>query len=77
MSKIGERGDGKRVGAVKGRTQALNPKTKRYVKRDTETGRIIDMKADRSPFSQFCQYLSGRVPENRGLRHALAAQART
>lgn len=50
MSKIGKRGDGKRVGAVKGRTQALNPKTKRYVKRDTETGRIIDMKADRSPF---------------------------
>ncbi len=50
MSKIGERGDGKRVGAVKGRTQALNPKTKRYVKRDTENGRIIDMKADRSPF---------------------------
>jgi hypothetical protein len=35
---------------VKGRSQALNPKTKRYVKRDAETGRIIDMKADRTPF---------------------------
>lgn len=50
MSKNGERGDGRRVGAVKGRSQALNPKTKRYVKRDEKTGRIIDMKADRTPF---------------------------
>ena len=50
MAKIGDPTDGKRQGAVKGRTQALNPKTKRYVKRDTKTGRIIDMKADLAPF---------------------------
>jgi len=50
MSKVGEKGDGKRVGAVKGRSQVLNPKTKRYTKRDTASGKFMDMKADLTPF---------------------------
>lgn len=40
----------KRVGAVKNRSQVLNPTTGKYVKRDTKTGRFIDVKADGKPF---------------------------
>lgn len=29
-----------RKGAVRGRSQTFNPKTKRYVKRDTSTGKL-------------------------------------
>ena len=44
------KGDGKRNGAVKNRSQVKNPKTNRYVKRDSGTGRFMDQKADRKPF---------------------------
>ena len=37
-------GDGYRVGAVKDRKQVKNPKTKHYVKIDTNTGKIIASK---------------------------------
>lgn len=37
-------GDGHRNGAVRGRSQTFNPKTQQYVKRDTQTGRFIDVK---------------------------------
>ncbi|WP_420454035.1 hypothetical protein [Rubrivirga sp.] len=37
-------GEGARKGAVKNRVQVLNPVTKRWVKLDTKTGRIIDHK---------------------------------
>lgn len=43
-------GDGSRKGAVKERVQALNPVTKRYVKIDTSTGRIIDQKKTSGPY---------------------------
>lgn len=43
-------GDNARVGAVKNRSQTFNPKTEQYVKRDTETGRFMDVKQDGSPF---------------------------
>ena len=43
-------GDNRRIGAVTGRTQVQNPKTGLYVKRDTETGRFMDVKQDGSPF---------------------------
>ncbi len=42
--------DGRRKGAVKSRSQVKNPKTKRYVKRNSETGRFMDMKSDSKPF---------------------------
>ncbi len=43
-------GDGHRNGAVKGRSQTYNPKTDRWVKRDSESGQFIDQKADKKPF---------------------------
>ncbi|WP_175550398.1 hypothetical protein [Chryseobacterium vrystaatense] len=44
-------GDGHRNGAVKGRSQTYNPKTDAWVKRDTETGRFMDVKtSDNTPF---------------------------
>lgn len=44
------KGDGHRKGAVRKRSQTLNPKTGKWTKRDTETGRFIDQKADDKPF---------------------------
>lgn len=44
-------GDNARVGAVKGRSQFLNPSTGLWTKRDTSTGRIMDVKtSDNTPF---------------------------
>ena len=43
-------GSDSRKGAVKDRVQALNPVTKRYVKIDTSTGRIIDHKRTAGPY---------------------------
>ncbi|WP_421918864.1 hypothetical protein [Marinifilum sp.] len=44
------KGDGHRKGAVRKRSQTYNPKTEQYVKRDSETGRFMDVKKDGSPF---------------------------
>lgn len=43
-------GKGGRKGAVKQRTQVLNPTTGQYVKRDTTTGKFIAAKKDGAPF---------------------------
>jgi len=43
-------GDNARKGAVKKRSQVLNPKTKLYVKRDAETGRFMDVKTTGGKF---------------------------
>lgn len=43
-------GDGFRRGAVRDRSQTHNPVTDTWVKRDTDTGRFIDGKADGDPF---------------------------
>lgn len=43
-------GDGHRNGAVKGRSQTFNPKTEQWIKRDSETGRFMDVKKDGTPF---------------------------
>lgn len=50
MATNGKPGDNRRNGAVKDRSQTLNPKTNRWVKRDTNTGRFMDGKADDKPF---------------------------
>jgi hypothetical protein len=50
MAKNGTPGDGHRNGAVKGRSQTYNSKTEQYVKRDTSTGRFMDVKQDGTPF---------------------------
>lgn len=50
MAKNPPRGDGHRHGAIRDRSQVRNPVNDRYTKRDTETGRFIDQKADDKPF---------------------------
>jgi len=49
MAKNPPKGSG-RVGAVKDRSQAFNPRVKKWVKRDAETGQFMDQKADSRPF---------------------------
>lgn len=46
----GNTGKNHRDGAVKGRDQVYNPKNDAWTKRDTETGKFIDQKADSKPF---------------------------
>ncbi|WP_321480136.1 hypothetical protein [uncultured Bacteroides sp.] len=43
-------GDNARIGAVRERSQVFNPKTGLYVKRDTNTGRFIDVKTTGGKF---------------------------
>lgn len=43
------KGDGHRNGAVRGRSQFKTP-AGNYAKRDTDTGRILDVKSDKQPF---------------------------
>lgn len=50
MAKNPPPGDGHRVGAVKERSQVFNPKTEHWTKRDANTGRFMDQKADTKPF---------------------------
>lgn len=44
------KGDGHRNGAVRDRSQVYNPANGRWVKRDTDSGRWMDQKADGKPF---------------------------
>lgn len=44
MAKNKPYGDNARKGAVKNRTQVQNPKTGLWVKRDSKTGRFMDVK---------------------------------
>ncbi len=44
------KGDGHRNGSVRRRSQAFNPKTGQWVKRDADTGRFIGVKEDGTPF---------------------------
>lgn len=50
MATNGKVGDGHRNGAVRERTQVLNPKTDTWVKRDSNTGKFMDGKSDGKPF---------------------------
>ncbi|MBS1588354.1 MAG: hypothetical protein JST52_01945 [Bacteroidetes bacterium] len=43
------KGDGHRNGAVRERSQTYNPKTEQWVKRDTNTGRFIDVNKNGQP----------------------------
>lgn len=44
------KGDGRRNGAVRSRSQVHNPTTKQWVKRDAGTGKFIGVKQDGTPF---------------------------
>lgn len=50
MAKNGKSGDDRRHGAIKDRSQVYNPKNDRWVKRDDDTGKFMDMKADKDKF---------------------------
>lgn len=50
MAKNGKVGDGHRNGAIKDRSQVYNPKAETWVKRDTDTGKFMDVKSDGKPF---------------------------
>lgn len=50
MAKNGMPGDSHRLGAIKERSQTFNPQTEQWVKRDTLTGKFIDVKQDGTPF---------------------------
>lgn len=43
-------GDGHRIGAVRGRSQVLNPKTGLFVKRNAENGQFMDVKTSGGKF---------------------------
>jgi hypothetical protein len=44
------KGDGHRIGAVRDRSQTYNPKNDSWTKRNDESGRFMDQKADHHPF---------------------------
>lgn len=44
------KGDNARVGAVKGRSQTFNGKTNLYIKRNTSTGKFMDVKTSGGKF---------------------------
>lgn len=50
MAKNKPVGDNARKGAVRQRSQVLNPKTNLFVKRDTTTGRFMDVKTTGGKF---------------------------
>lgn len=43
-------GDNRRVGAVRERSQVLNPRTGLYIKRDATTGQFMDVKTSGGKF---------------------------
>lgn len=49
MARNPPKGDGHRVGAVKERSQTQTP-SQNWVKRDTGSGRFMDVKSDGKPF---------------------------
>ncbi len=44
------KGDNHRIGEVRQRSQTFNPKTEQWVKRDTDSGRFMDVKEDGTKF---------------------------
>lgn len=53
-------GKGHRKGSVNDRSQVKNPKTGQWVKRDTETGRFMDVKEDGEPFKGVAKEVDDR-----------------
>lgn len=50
MAKNPPYGDGHRQGQITERSQVHNPHNDRWIKRDSDTGKFIDQKADNEPF---------------------------
>lgn len=53
-------GNGYRKGSVDNRSQTYNPKNDTHVKRDTTTGRFMDVKSDGTPFKGVAKEPDGR-----------------
>lgn len=53
-------GDGYRKGSVSDRSQTQNPKTRNWVKRDTNSGKFLDQKAGGKPFKGVAKEKDGR-----------------
>ena len=53
-------GEDYRNGSVKSREQFYNPKTKLWCKIDVDTGKIIDVKQDGTPFKGVAKNKDGR-----------------
>ncbi|MDY0226539.1 MAG: hypothetical protein RBR38_06870 [Desulfomicrobium apsheronum] len=53
-------GEGYRKGSVNDRSQVQNPKTGQWVKRDTETGKFMDVKEDGEPFKGVAKEVDDR-----------------
>lgn len=67
-------GTGSRQGAVKNRSQAYNPSTGHYVKRDTKTGQFIDVKSDGKPYKGVEKEIS-KVKANPSVNKKVASRA--
>ncbi len=63
MAKGKASGSGRRVGAVKGRSQIKNPLSGTWTKRDDKTGKFMDVKADPKPFKGVRRSKSTEVME--------------
>jgi hypothetical protein len=50
MATNGKPGDNHRQGAVRSRSQVFNPAIEKWVKRDSVTGRFMDVKQDGTKF---------------------------
>lgn len=50
MAKNAPVGDGCRRGMVKGRSQTFNPVIKKWIKRNSETGKFMDVKQNGTKF---------------------------
>ena len=53
-------GEGFRRGSVDDRTQVHNPQIDRWIKRDADTGKFMDQKADGDPFKGVAKEPDGR-----------------
>ena len=50
LAKNAPYGDNARKGAINNRTQTFNSKTEQWVKRDSDTGKFMDVKQNGTPF---------------------------
>lgn len=53
-------GNGYRKGSIDNRSQTYNPQNGTHVKRDTTTGRFMDVKSDGTPFKGVAKEPDGR-----------------
>ena len=67
-------GKASRRGAVSKRTQVYNPSTGHYVKRDSKTGRFMDVKSDGKPFKGVAKERSS-VKSNPSVKKSTANKA--